>query len=256
MGIGTSLGAYFETPLDHHAGNEYLANPNSTPDNNELSTNEVMPKPDEEPKVIPISDIKTASPLVTITDEDIDKGIGLGLSFSGGGLTTTEGKVLQMRKKAANDNVPDLVNPNLTPVEQLARKLAETENGKGSWDRIGGGGQEHYWRDAEKALKQRRPLDYDGIDRSDMIAIQEAFVAKQQKISDLYGERAKLHEIRKERDWSDIDLARFNKIGKEINEVSGDPSAAPKIDEPLKKYETAKTLDDLYKQFEEFKIEK
>lgn len=101
MGIGTSLGAYFETSLDHHAGNEYLLNPNSTPDNNELSTNEVMPKPDEEPKVIPIADIKTASPLVTITDEDIDKGIGLALSFSGGGLTT--GKVLPMRK-AANDN--------------------------------------------------------------------------------------------------------------------------------------------------------
>lgn len=56
MGIGTSLGAYFETTLDHHAGNEYLTNPNSTPDNNELSTNEVMPKPDEGPKVIPIAD--------------------------------------------------------------------------------------------------------------------------------------------------------------------------------------------------------
>lgn len=51
MGIGTSLGAFFEDSLDHHAGNEYLLNPNSTPDNNELSTNEVMPKPDEEAKV-------------------------------------------------------------------------------------------------------------------------------------------------------------------------------------------------------------
>lgn len=47
MGIGTSLGAYFETYLDHHAGNEYLLNPNSTPDNNELSTNEVMPQSPE-----------------------------------------------------------------------------------------------------------------------------------------------------------------------------------------------------------------
>lgn len=103
MGIGTSLGAYFETSLDHHAGNEYLLNPNSTPDNNELSTNEVMPKPDEEPKIIPVADIKTASPLVTITDEDIDKGMALGLSFSGGGLSTN--KVIPMRK-AANDNKP------------------------------------------------------------------------------------------------------------------------------------------------------
>lgn len=179
MGIGTSLGAYFETSLDHHAGNEYLDNPSSTPDNNELSTNEVMPQapepvnpaeyethltpdqeikfqdwkskmapkdsghdydlrgaflnnvsPDKESghwpdtfkkpnhptfsdqsmyagerpdlagkwagdkylppgKIIPISDIKTASPLVTITDEDIDKAMGLGMSFSGGGLSTT-----------------------------------------------------------------------------------------------------------------------------------------------------------------------
>jgi hypothetical protein len=37
-------------------------------------------------------------------------------------------------------------------VQQRAIQLAETENGKGSWDRIGGGGQEHYWRDARKEL--------------------------------------------------------------------------------------------------------
>lgn len=47
MGIGTSLGAYYETDLDHHAGNQYLLEPNSTPDNNELSTNEVMPQTPE-----------------------------------------------------------------------------------------------------------------------------------------------------------------------------------------------------------------
>lgn len=51
MGIGTSLGAFFEDDF-HQIANPWLDNPNSTPDNNELSTNEVMPKPDEEPKVI------------------------------------------------------------------------------------------------------------------------------------------------------------------------------------------------------------
>lgn len=90
MGIGTSLGAYFETSFDHHAGNETL-------DQNEYSDEGITH--DDTP--IPVSDIKTASPLVIITDEDIDKGMGLALSFSGGGLTT--GKVLPMRK-AANDN--------------------------------------------------------------------------------------------------------------------------------------------------------
>lgn len=112
MGIGTSLGAYFETALDHHSSNEYLTNPNSTPDNNELSTNEVMPKSDEEPKVIPISDIKTASPLVTITDEDIDKAINLGMSFTGGGLSTTK-KVSQgiLTKENSIGNVHEFSFP-------------------------------------------------------------------------------------------------------------------------------------------------
>lgn len=99
MGIGTSLGAYFDTELDHHAGND-------TMDQNEYSDDGIT----HNDTPIPVSDIKTSSPLVTITDEDIDKGMGLAMSFSGGGLTTTEGKVLQMRK-AANDNRSDLYNP-------------------------------------------------------------------------------------------------------------------------------------------------
>lgn len=57
MGIGTSLGAYFETNLDHHAGNEYVLKPNSTPDNNELSTDSVMPDPEAEPQAIPVANI-------------------------------------------------------------------------------------------------------------------------------------------------------------------------------------------------------
>lgn len=161
MGIGTSLGAYFETELDHHAGNElpietgtgnaplYLDDTqipyegegtrhdryredepgvlewlhrdeknavkdrdksmelkpedvlgiDPTHDNNIMTQDVLYKAPGG--LVHKVSDIKTASPLVTITDEDIDKAMGLGMSFSGGGLTT--GKVLPMRR-AANDN--------------------------------------------------------------------------------------------------------------------------------------------------------
>lgn len=38
-------------------------------------------------------------------------------------------------------------------VEKRARELGEAENGAGSWDRIGGGGQEHYYRDARRELR-------------------------------------------------------------------------------------------------------
>lgn len=178
MGIGTSLGAYFETSLDHHAGNETptevgTVNPPLYLDDTKIpyegdgtrhdryredepgvlewlnrdEKNAVKDKdagmerkPEDILGLVPThdnnvmtqdilyktpgglvhkaSDIKTASPLVTITDADIDKGMGLGMSFSGGGLTT--GKVLPMRK-AANDNhvskpgdepFPWLYNPN------------------------------------------------------------------------------------------------------------------------------------------------
>lgn len=37
-------------------------------------------------------------------------------------------------------------------IEARAREIAEKENGVGSWDRIGGGGREHYWRDARREL--------------------------------------------------------------------------------------------------------
>lgn len=54
------------------------------------------------PLIRKISDITTSTG-VTITDEDIDKAINLGLSFSGGGLSIRKGP--QMRK-GANDNLP------------------------------------------------------------------------------------------------------------------------------------------------------
>lgn len=66
MGIGTSLGAYFETNLDHHAGNEYLLNPNSTPDNNELSPNVIMPPAEDD--VALAGDQPIAIPIANITN--------------------------------------------------------------------------------------------------------------------------------------------------------------------------------------------
>jgi hypothetical protein len=81
---------------------------------------------------------------------------------------TTEDRPRFVQVPAAQ-NSPAMIpgeRPNIAPsggieVEQLARKLAEAENGKGSWDRIGGGGQEHYWRDAERTLKKSRPKNWD-----------------------------------------------------------------------------------------------
>lgn len=43
MGIGTSLGAFFEDDF-HHIVNPWLDNPNNTPDNIEISPNEVLPQ--------------------------------------------------------------------------------------------------------------------------------------------------------------------------------------------------------------------
>lgn len=168
------------------------------------------------PKYIPPkeeSGIKTSSPLVTITNEDIDKGMGLAMSFSGGGLSTIR-RGPQVRK-GANDNAP-VYNPR------------------------------------EPNMIGSKEID-DSID-----AGFRAFTEKSNKITELYSERAELHNIRKERDWSDIDLARYNKIGKEINKVTGDSQTVMPLDKPLKKYEYAKDLDALLKEFKEVfdKIEK
>lgn len=88
MGIGTSLGAYFESPFHQQAGIETpqeVVKPKDTGDDNTLPPDQGTY--DDKAKIIPVSDMKTASPLVTITDEDIDKGMNLGMSFSGGGLS-------------------------------------------------------------------------------------------------------------------------------------------------------------------------
>lgn len=103
MGIGTSLGAYFETDLDHHSGNEFVIPPKDTGDDNALPPEEGSY--DNKAKVLQVSDIKTASPLITITDEDIEKGMNFGMSFSGGGLSTIR-KGPQMRRPA-NENLPE-----------------------------------------------------------------------------------------------------------------------------------------------------
>jgi len=78
------------------------------------------------------------------------------------GYSASERSIIPFRQRTANDNMKDFpVYGGISDVEQLARKFAESDNGKGSWDRIGGGGQEHYWRDAERALKKPRPKDWD-----------------------------------------------------------------------------------------------
>lgn len=101
MSIGTSLGAFHEDEFQHSAG----INTDPSIDNNvvdpDIDPEGMQPKP--KPTIIPqpVSDIKTSSPLVTITDKDIDTGIGLGLAFSGGGLKTeaeTVGKAALMYK--------------------------------------------------------------------------------------------------------------------------------------------------------------
>lgn len=110
MGIGTSLGAFYQDEF-HQTMDNYMKNPNSTPDNNELSTNEVMPDPEAETKITPI-DYKTVSPLVTITDADIEKGMGMALSFSGSGIR----KGPQMRNPANDNPKPGKLEPRTYPL--------------------------------------------------------------------------------------------------------------------------------------------
>lgn len=92
MGIGTSLGAYFESPFHQEAGIDTppdIVKPKDTGDDNVLPPDSESQTKSAAPQ--PVADMKTASPLVTITDEDIEKGINLGLSFSGGGLSLKKG---------------------------------------------------------------------------------------------------------------------------------------------------------------------
>lgn len=191
-------------------------------------------------------DYKTASPLVTITDEDIDKATGLALSFSGGGLSTSEiggVKILQgkdsnvtpMRPKAGNDNVPDTPMYGATKIDQLARKLAETENGKGSWDRIGGGGQEHYYRDARKAL--RNVEDAGQIPTPEMDKIIDKswkdLAAKSERDTKLIDDMAKLRDRFVDRDWSDFEYAKYNKLGKELHGKHWEDMTREILNKPL-----------------------
>lgn len=102
MAIGTSLGAYFESPFHQQAGIETpqeVIKPKDTGDDNTLPPDQGTY--DDKAKIIPVSDMKTASPLVTITDEDIDKGISIGTAFSGGGLIIRRGAQV---RSPANDN--------------------------------------------------------------------------------------------------------------------------------------------------------
>jgi len=119
-------------------------------------------------------------------------------------------------RKAANDNIKDLaVYGGISDVEQLARKLAEAENGQGSWDRIGGGGQEHYWRDAEKALKKSRPADWDKdtFDRR----------SQHQESLDRILERGKvdneIRELMKKYPHTEIDKARLKKLKEKADDL-------------------------------------
>lgn len=90
MPIGTSLGAYFESPFHQEAGIETpqeVTKPKDTGDDNVLPPDSSQTVKSTEPQ--PVSDIKTSSPLVTITDDDIDKGMSLGMGFAGGGFHAT-----------------------------------------------------------------------------------------------------------------------------------------------------------------------
>lgn len=53
MGIGTSLGAFFEDDF-HHIANPWLDTPNSTPDNMEVSPN-ILEEP--EPTLLPVKGV-------------------------------------------------------------------------------------------------------------------------------------------------------------------------------------------------------
>jgi len=103
-------------------------------------------------------------------------------------------------RRGANENIKDLNNPNLSKVEQLAIKLAETENGKGSWDRIGGGGQEHYLRDAQRAIKEPGA------------SVSEGMVQRTKEIDRVNEE---IYRIMKRFPYSELDRARLKKLQQE-----------------------------------------
>lgn len=289
MGIGTSLGAYFEDSM-HMAADPFLIKPAGKADEimeispqamqenkkaESAETNEfgpgleanvqegmrpadvalagmksTMPFPDnrnrdsefnsrfgtlppagilndlKKPSVDPTPmvrkiDYKTASPLVNITDEDIDKATGIALSFSGGGLSTTEGKVLQYRPKGANDNIPDKPMYNASKVDQLARKLGEAENG-GRWDTLGGAGQEHYYKDARKALRNDPaardvPSAYNPKE-PDMIgsdAMDAHIDHTWQLFKDSQEKAGQAEMLLRKKDFTEFDAARVKKLQKE-----------------------------------------
>lgn len=92
MAIGTSLGAYFEDAFHHQAGIDTppeVVKPGDTGDDNVSPPVDTPTKEDKEAQVIPVADIKTSNPNITITDEDIDKGMSLGMGFAGGGFHAT-----------------------------------------------------------------------------------------------------------------------------------------------------------------------
>lgn len=99
MPIGDSKGAFYEDQFHHEAAPWMDMD---SKDNNVIDP-EVDPgstTPLSNP-VLHISDIKTASPRVTITDDDINTGIGLALAFSGGGLKTAGTEAAETVGKAA-----------------------------------------------------------------------------------------------------------------------------------------------------------
>jgi hypothetical protein len=95
--IGTSLGQLFKSEADMHMAplkgeDNNVIDPETTPDIGTDDQNIVTPdtiQPKDQSLIIPAADIKTSSPFVTITDNDIDKAIGIGMAFSGGGLSTS-----------------------------------------------------------------------------------------------------------------------------------------------------------------------
>lgn len=146
MGIGSSKGAFYHDEF-HEEAAPWMIHPKDedSKDNNVI-----------DPEVDPKGTVPLENPIILVgMKEPFNKDQTPRLEPGGiGGVEIRSGT--QMRK-GANDNVKDLVNPNMKEVEQLARKLGESENGKGTWNTMGAGGQEHYIRDAAKVLKQPLP---------------------------------------------------------------------------------------------------
>lgn len=91
MGIGTSKGAYYED--EHHQAAaewdpKYETNDKMVVTPQEVDQNKQMDKIENDELGGTQVDYKTSSPLVTITDDDINNAIGIGLAVSGGGLKT------------------------------------------------------------------------------------------------------------------------------------------------------------------------